>query len=61
VLPGAGEVGDRHDLLRTAGELDQLGQHPAPGDVKRDVDAVGRERANPPGQAVAVGDRLGPQ
>jgi hypothetical protein len=36
------------------------GKHPAPGDVERRVDAVGRERANPPGEALAVGDGLGP-
>ena len=61
VLPGAGEVGERDDVPGAAGELDELGQDAAPGDVERDVDAVGRERANPPGQALAVGDGLGPQ
>ena len=61
VLPRAAEVGDRHDVLRAARELDELGQDAAPGDVERGVDAVRRERANPPGQALAVGDGLGPQ
>jgi hypothetical protein len=61
VLLRASEVGDRHDVLRAAGEFDELGQHPAPGDVERDVDAVGSERANPLDEALAVGDGLGPQ
>ena len=61
VLPGAAEVGERDDVPGAAGELDELGQHPAPGDVERDVNAVGRERANPLDEALAVGDRLGPQ
>ena len=59
VLPGAGEIGDREDVLRAAGELDELGKHPAPGGVERDVDAAGRERPDPPGQALAVGDGAG--
>src|SRR6185312_13762706 len=58
VLPRAAAVGDRHDVLRAA---DELGQDAAPGDVERGVDAVRRERANPPRQALAVGDGLGPQ
>ena len=60
VLLRATEVGDRHDVLRAARELDELGQDAAPGDVKRGVDAVRRERANPPGEALAVGDGLAP-
>jgi hypothetical protein len=48
VLLRATEVGDRHDVLRAARELDELGQDAAPGDVERGVDAVRRERANPP-------------
>jgi hypothetical protein len=59
VLPGAAEVGDRHDVPDTAGEFDELGQHAAPGDVERQVDAAGSERAKPPGQARAVGDGFG--
>jgi hypothetical protein len=61
VLPRATEVSDGHDALRAARELDELGQDAAPGDVQRDVDAVRRERANPPDEAIAVGDGLGPQ
>jgi len=61
VLSGATEVGDRHDVPGAAGELDELGKHPAPGDVERGVGAVRREHANPPGQALAVGDGLSPQ
>jgi len=53
VLAGATEVGDRHDVLAAACELDELGQDAAPGDVERGVDAAGRERANPPGEALA--------
>src|SRR5262249_48823409 len=34
---------------------------PAPGDIERGADAAGRERANSPGQALPVGDGLGPQ
>jgi hypothetical protein len=60
VLLRATEVGDRHDVLRAARELDELGQDAAPGDVERGVDAVRRERANPPGEALAVSDGLGP-
>jgi hypothetical protein len=54
VLLRATEVGDRHDVLRAARELDELGQHAAPGDVERHIDAVGRNRANPPYEALAV-------
>nr|WP_159033127.1 hypothetical protein [Streptomyces fodineus] len=54
-------VGDRHDVLRAVGELDELGQRPAPGDVERRGDAVGRECANPLDEALTVGDGLGPQ
>ena len=61
MLLGAAEVGDRGDVPGAAGEFDELGKDPAPGDVECDVDAAGRERANPPGQALAVGDGLGPQ
>src|ERR1700723_1003698 len=61
VLLRATEVGDRHDVLRAARELDELGQDAASGDVERRVDAVGRERANPLDEALAVGDGLGPQ
>jgi hypothetical protein len=61
VLPRATEVGDRHDVLRAARELDELGQDAAPGDVERRVNAAGRERANPLDEALAVGDGLGPQ
>ena len=55
------EVGDRHDVLRAARELDELGQDAASGDVERQVDAVGSERANPLDEALAVGDGLGAQ
>jgi hypothetical protein len=55
------EVGDRQDVLRAARELDQFEQDAAPGDVEREVDAVGRERSNPLDEAPAVGDGLGPQ
>src|SRR5690349_24597411 len=61
VLLRASEVGDRHDVLRTARELDELGQDAAPGDVERRADAVGSERANPLDEALAVGDGLGAQ
>ena len=61
MFPGAAEVSDRDDVAGTVGELDELGKHPAPGDVERNVDASGRERADPPGEALAVGDGLGPQ
>jgi hypothetical protein len=44
VLLRANEVGDRHDELRVARELDGLGQDAAPGDVERRLDALGRER-----------------
>src|ERR1700730_9360383 len=47
VLLRATEVGERHDVRRAARELDELGQHTAPGDVERGIDAVRRERANP--------------
>ena len=60
VLLRASEVGDRHDVLRAARQLDELGQHAAPGDVEREVDATGSERADPPGQALAVGDGFAP-
>jgi hypothetical protein len=42
VLLRAIEVGDRHDELRAARELDELGQDGAPGDVERRLGA--RER-----------------
>src|ERR1700678_952949 len=61
MLLRATEVGDGHDVLRTARELDELGQDAAPGDVERGVDAVRRERADPLDEALAVGDGLGPQ
>jgi two-component system, OmpR family, sensor histidine kinase VanS len=61
MLLRAGEVGDRHDMLPAARELDELGKDTAPGDVQRDVDASGRERAHPLDEALAVGDGLGPQ
>src|ERR1700722_7987396 len=61
VLLRATEVGDRHDVLPAARELDELGQDAAPGDVERRADAVRRERANPPGEALAVSNRLGAQ
>jgi hypothetical protein len=61
VLLRATEVGDRHDVLRAARELDEFGQDAAPGDVERHVDAVGRKRANPLDEALAVGDGLGAQ
>jgi hypothetical protein len=44
MLLRANEVGDRHDELRVARELDGLGQDAAPGDVERRLDALGRER-----------------
>ena len=44
----SGEVGDRDDVCRATRQLDQLGPDAAPGDVERRLDAVGRERANPP-------------
>jgi hypothetical protein len=53
------EVGDRHDVFRAAGELDELGEDAAPGHVERRVDAVGCEDANPPNEALAVGDGFG--
>ncbi len=61
LLLGACEVGDRHDVLRAARELDELGQDAASGDVERDVDAVRCYRANPLDEALAVGDGLGSQ
>jgi hypothetical protein len=61
VLAGSADVGDRDHVPGAAGEVDELGEHPAPGDVERDVGAAGRERANPPGQALPVGDGLGAQ
>ncbi len=61
MLPRAGEVGDRHNVLRAAGELDELGQDAAPGDVERDVNASGCERANLLEEGLAVGDGLGPE
>ena len=61
VLPRPPEVGDRDDMLGAAGELDELRQHSAPGDVERHIDAVGCERANPVHKALAVGDGLGPE
>src|ERR1035438_2033435 len=51
VLLRATEVGDRHDVLRAARELDELGQDAAPGDVERGVDALGCERRGPKGTA----------
>jgi hypothetical protein len=42
VLLRAIEVGDRHDELRAARALDELGQEGAPGDVERRLGA--RER-----------------
>ncbi len=61
MLPCAGEVGDRDDVLRAARELDELGQDAAPGDIERRVDAVRCESANPPDETLAIGDGLGPQ
>lgn len=61
MLPGSVEVGDRDDVLGAAGEFDELGQHPAPGEVEREVDAVGCERPNTLDEALAVGDGLGTQ
>ena len=55
---GAGEIGDRDDVLSLAGQLDELGKHPTPGDIERDVDAVRSERANSLDKALAVGERL---
>ena len=55
------KVGDRHDVLRAARELDELGQDAAPGDVERQVDAVGREGGDPLHEALAVGDGLSAQ
>ena len=48
-------VGDRDDVPGAVGELNELGKRPVPGDVERDVDAVGRERANPLDEALGVG------
>src|ERR1700734_3274839 len=59
VLLRALEVGDGHDVLRAACELDELGQDAAPGNVERQINAVGRERANPLHEALAVGQGLG--
>jgi hypothetical protein len=56
----ATEVGDRHNVLWAARQLDKLGQHAAPGDVERHIDAVGRDRANPLDEALAVGDGSAP-
>ena len=50
--------------LRDLGERESLcdrGQDATPGDVERNVDTVGRERANRLDEAVAVRDGLGPQ
>jgi len=52
-------VGGHDDVPGAVGELNELGKHPVPGDVERDVDAVGREGADPPGEALAIGDGLG--
>ena len=60
MLLRATEICDRHDVLRAARELDELGQNAAASDVERHLDTVGRERANPPDEALAVGDGLGP-
>ncbi len=48
-------------MLRAARERGELGQDTAPGDVERGIDTVGRVRANPLDEAIAVGDGLGPQ
>src|ERR1700758_2629566 len=37
------------------------GKHAAAGDVEREVDAIGRERANPVYDALAVADGVGAQ
>ncbi len=55
----AGKVGDRDDVLRIAREFDELGRDAAPGDIERQVDATGSERADPLRHAVAVADGLG--
>ena len=57
----AREVGDRHDVLSASRELDQLGQDAAPGDVERELDSAGSERANPLGETFPVGDGLCPE
>jgi hypothetical protein len=53
VRPRLREAGDRHDVPGPARQLDELGQHAAPGPVEREVDAAGCEGADPPGQALA--------
>lgn len=59
VAPRAGEVRDRHDVGGAAGELDEFGQYATPRDIEREIDAVGRERANPLHEPLAIGDGLG--
>ncbi len=59
VLPRAHEVGNRHDVLWPARQLDQLRQDATPGHVQCDVHPVGRECAHPYDETLAVRDRLG--
>ena len=61
VVPRATEIGDRHNVLRAARQLDELGQDAAPGDVERQVDALWRERVDPLDEPLAVRDGLGPE
>ena len=58
VLLRTTEVGDRQDVPRAARELDELGLDAAPGDVERRIHAVGRDRANPLDEGLAIGDGL---
>src|SRR5919109_1751419 len=59
VLLGPGEIGDGDDVVRAAGELDQLRQNAAAGDVQREIDTIGRKRTDSLSHAVTVGDRSG--
>src|SRR4051812_44886355 len=59
ILLRAGEVRDRHDVLRTAGELDELRQDTTAGDVERQVDTIGDERSYPTDEALPVCHGLG--
>jgi hypothetical protein len=53
------KISDRHDVLRTAGELDEVWQDTAAGNIERQIDTAGSERAYPIDEALAVGQGLG--
>src|SRR4051812_41810866 len=53
------EVGDRRHAGRVAGERDEVRHGALARGVEREVDALGRERADALDEAVAVGRRLG--